>query len=174
MEDGTCTVEVWVHSGYWREGGIFSFYKKYTVQTWHPLFTQDGGWMAVVGSSFPGVATNSPLMQICLKFLQKSWNPLFSAPHPQSNKQTEKKRPQLPNTASFTGWGRVSPAVLQGFAHWTGPAKPCAHGSMQPAIVRFSKHVEVGFHVMRGDRLLVQRVGGLEGTEKHKIRNLFS
>lgn len=91
MEDGTCPVEVWVHSGYW--GDIFSFYKKYTVQTWHPLFTQDGGWMAVVGRvPFPGVTTNSPLMQICLKFLQKSWNPLFSAPHPQSNKQTGKKK----------------------------------------------------------------------------------
>lgn len=41
------------------------------------------------------------------KFPQKGWNPHFSAPAP-SVKQTMKtsvfkKRPQIPNTASFTG-----------------------------------------------------------------------
>lgn len=90
-----------------------------------------------------------------------------------SVKQTNKKRPQIPKTASFIGWGRVPPVVLQGFAHWTGPAKPCAHGSMQPAIVRFSIHGEVGFHVMCGDRLLVQRVGGLWVTEKTQHKEYF-
>lgn len=44
---------------------------------------------------------------------------------------------------------------------------------MQPAIVRFSIHAEVGFHVMCGDRLLVQRVGGLWRTEKHN-ENIFA
>lgn len=111
------------------------------------------------------------------KFLQKGWIPRFSAPAP-SVKQTMKtsvfkKKATDSNTASFTGWGRVPSAVLQGFAHWTGPAKPCAHGSVQPAIVRFFIHAEVGFHVMCGDRLLVQRVGGLWGTEKHN-GNIFA
>lgn len=134
--------------------------------------------MAVVGRvPSPGVTTNSPLMQICLSFPKRAGIHAFLPLHPQSNKQRRpvslKKRPQIPNTASFTGWGRVPSAVLQGFAHWTGPAKPCAHGSVQPAIVRFFIHAEVGFHVMCGDRLLVQRVGGLWGTEKHN-GNIFA
>lgn len=138
-----------------------------------------GGWFngGSGQSSFSWSDDKLPTNANLLKFLQKGWNPLLPAPAPWV-KQTmktfrKKKRPQNPNPALFTGWGRVPSAVLQGFAHWTGPAKPCAHGSMQPAIVRFFIHAEVGFHVMCGDRLLVQRVGGLWGTEKHN-KNIYA
>lgn len=42
----------------------------------------------------------------------------------------------------------------------TGPAAPCAEGSEQSSVVRLPKHVEVRFDIVRGDRLLVERVGG--------------
>lgn len=50
--------------------------------------------------------------------------------------------------------------VLQGSVRWTGPAAPCAEGSVDPSVVGLPIHVEVCFHKMCSDRLLIQRVGG--------------
>ena len=56
-------------------------------------------------------------------------------------------------------WGGFVPGSVIG----TGPAAPCVEGSEQSSsVVCLPKHVEVRFHVVCGDRLLVQRVGGLE------------
>ena len=45
----------------------------------------------------------------------------------------------------------------------TGPAAPRVEGSVGPAVVGLPEHAEVRFYEVRGDGLLVERVGGLEG-----------
>lgn len=64
------------------------------------------------------------------------------------------------------GWVCVQSAVhlgpiLQGSVRWTGPAVPCAEGSVHPSVVRLPIHVEICFYIMCRDGLLIQRVGGL-------------
>ena len=51
--------------------------------------------------------------------------------------------------------------ILQGSVRRTGPAVPCAEGSVDPSVVRLPVHVEICLHKMCRDRLLVQRVGSL-------------
>lgn len=53
------------------------------------------------------------------------------------------------------------PPVLQGSVRWTGPAAPRAEGSVEPSVVRLPVHVEICFHKVCRDRLLIQRVGRL-------------
>lgn len=107
-------MEVWVHSGYWGEC-IFNIYKKYTVQTWHPLCTQDGSLMAVVGRvPSPGVTTNSPLTQICLSFSKKVGIRSFLLLHPQSNKQWRAMSLEKKATDS-----------QHGLVHWMGSCSVC-------------------------------------------------
>lgn len=53
--------------------------------------------------------------------------------------------------------------IIWGSVCWTGPAVPCAEGSVEPAVERLFKRFH--FCKMSGDGVLVQRIGSLRGSQ---------